>query len=254
MGMLSDVWMICESCLWTEGSLREDAAAFLKKLHAEGCSFVILTEESVRTRTDHAAMYIDQGLPFISRDDIYTSVMAAADRIVEMAARHRNAGCIGSRGMRETLREAGFSLDTDAADWLFVGYDREAEMNDFNYALRLLKGGAQLISTDSRPVRETKNGFFVGAGAVVKMLEAASGKKAAETGFPSPFMIKGAVNYLGSTIDHTVFVGSDLQREIRCANDAGMTTVYVPGSLDDDLFEETVRPSYVVADLYGLLK
>ncbi|MBR2990036.1 MAG: HAD hydrolase-like protein [Solobacterium sp.] len=252
--MLSDVWLICESCLWVDGRLREDAAAFLKKLHAEGVSFAILTEESIRTRTDHAAMYIDQGLPFISHDDIYTSVMAAADRIMEMAARHRNAGYIGGKGMLETLRDAGFALDTDKADWLFIGYEREAEMNDFNYALRLLKGGAQLISTDSRPLRETKNGPAVGAGAVVKMLESASGKKAAETGFPSPFMIKGAVNYLGSTMDHAVFVGSDLQREIRCANEAGMTTVYVPGSLDEDLFEESVRPSYVVADLYGLLK
>ncbi|MBR2727570.1 MAG: HAD hydrolase-like protein [Solobacterium sp.] len=252
--MLSDIWLICESCLWKGGTLRKDAAVFLRFLHDNDCSFVILSEDTVRTREDQAVLYIDQGLSFITKDDIYTSVLAAADRITEMTPGHRNAGVIGSAGLRSTLREAGFSLDTDRADWVFVGYDREAEINDFNYALRLLRGGAQLIATDMRPYRETKNGPAVGAGSFVRLLEYASGKKAAQVCFPSPFMVKGAVNWLSTTMDRAVLVGSDLQREIKCGNDAGMTTVYVPASMEEDLFEESVRPSYVVVDLYGLLR
>ncbi len=86
------------------------------------------------------------------------------------------------------------------------------------------------------------------------MLESASGRKASVACLPSPFMIKGAADILGETLDNTVFVGSDLNNEIRAGNDAGMRTVYVPDGTEEDLFEETVRPSYVVQDLYGLLR
>ena len=68
--MLSNAWMICESCLWKGGTLRKDAAAFLRFLHDNACSFVILTEDTVRTREDQAVLYIDQGLSFITKEDV----------------------------------------------------------------------------------------------------------------------------------------------------------------------------------------
>jgi ribonucleotide monophosphatase NagD (HAD superfamily) len=255
--MIGKNWMITESCLFdSAGKPRKGAIRFLRAVCQQGDAFVVLTNHSTHLRSEMAAAYQDAGFDSIETANFYTSVMAGVDAILKSFPNRRTAGFLGGRGMEATLKEAGFAVNLEKADWVFVGTDRHASYEDYCYALRLLEGGAQIISTDPRRLEHIKSGVAVGSGSIVKMLEYAGTREALECGMPSPLIAQQALGYLDASAEDTVFIGCHLGSEIACGTDAGLKTVLVSSGLDEneDAVESDIRPDYVVEDLGGLLR
>ena len=72
-----------------------------------------------------------------------------------------------------------------------VGEGRTLNFEMAEAALRMILGGAKLVATNMDPNCPTQHGTRPGCGAIVAMLEQASGIKAFSVGKPSPLMLRG---------------------------------------------------------------
>src|SRR5262249_24013340 len=118
-------------------------------------------------------------------------------------------------------------------------------------ALKMILGGAKLIATNLDPNCPTESGLRPGCGALVAMLEAASGVKAFSVGKPSPVMLRGARKELGLAADQTVVIGDTMDTDILGGVQLGCRTVPVlSGSTRrEDVAPYAYQPDLIVESL-----
>lgn len=227
----------------------------LAKLHGAGIPFLILTEQSNKTRSEIVKHMMKMGFYHMSSDIVYTSTMAAADWIARQYPEKVKACYIGGSGMREVLDDAGFEIVNGHPDWLFNGFDRNAGYSDYTYCLSLLRSGAVLISTDSSAVKSSEIGEGVGPGAICRMMEYASGKRALEFGRPSVITTASILRYAGVKADDVLFIGNDFKKDIIPAIRCRMDTVYVTNGMEYELnVDDEMHPKWIIEDLTGLIR
>src|SRR5262249_46441632 len=112
----------------------------------------------------------------------------------------------------------------------------------------MVLGGARLVATNLDPNCPTQSGTRPGCGAIVAMLEAASGIRAFSVGKPSPVMLRGARKELGLTTAQTIVVGDTMETDILGGVQLGFRTVLaLSGSTRrDDLARYAYRPDKIV--------
>src|SRR4029079_12352040 len=94
-------------------------------------------------------------------------------------------------------------------------------------AVRMIEKGAKLVATNLDPTCPTQHGVRPGCGAIVAMLEAASGIKAFSVGKPSPVMLRAARKELGLATDQTVVIGDTMDTDILGGVQLGYKTILV---------------------------
>ena len=253
--MINEYYMLAYTSLVERNAVpKQGAVQLIETLMRQKIPFLILTEQSVYTRRELCQRMFQMGFPQMSPDWIYTSTMAAIAWVAKEYPHKTKAAVFGGKGLRTQLREAGFEKDNTHPDWIFFGYQRSAGYEEYNDALNLLQGQAAPISTDGSRFYERQSGKVVGEGAVVRMLEYASGRKMLEFGRPSVITMASALKYFGCEADQVVFVGDDFEMDIIPALRCKMDTAYVTWgqSIYDTNISEKVHPKWIVEDLGGL--
>jgi NagD protein len=120
----------------------------------------------------------------------------------------------------------------------------------------MIVGGAKLIATNLDPNCPTQHGMRPGCGAIVAMLEIATGLKAFSVGKPSPVMMRMARKELGLSTAETTIIGDTMETDVLGGVQMGYNTVLVlsGGTSREDLKKFAYRPDVVVdsiADLVG---
>src|SRR5207302_8798692 len=88
--------------------------------------------------------------------------------------------------------------------------------------------GARLIATNLDPSCPMANGTIrPGCGALVALLEAATGARAFSVGKPSPVMMRAARKELGLRTDETTMIGDTMETDILGGVEQGFHTVLV---------------------------
>src|SRR6516164_7148200 len=97
----------------------------------------------------------------------------------------------------------------------------------------------------------TQNGLRPGCGAMVAMLEIATGVKAFSVGKPSPVMMRAARKELNLSTDETTIIGDTMATDILGGVQLGFHTVLVltGGTHREDLSGYAFRPELVVDSL-----
>jgi NagD protein len=124
-------------------------------------------------------------------------------------------------------------------------------------ATRMILDGAKLIATNLDPNCPTQHGMRPGCGAIVAMLETATGLTAFSVGKPSPVMMRMARKELGLATAETTIIGDTMETDILGGVQMGYRTILVlsGGTRREDLARYAYRPDLVVdsiADLCGL--
>ena len=135
-----------------------------------------------------------------------------------------------------------------------VGEGRTFNLELVEAAVRMICGGAKLIATNLDPNCPTQDGLRPGCGALVAMLELATGAKAFSVGKPSPLMMRAARKELGLTTDETTMIGDTMETDILGGVQLGFHTVLVlsGGTRREDLPGYAYRPDVVVDSLAEL--
>jgi NagD protein len=158
---------------------------------------------------------------------------------------------IGEGGLLNALHQNGYAVVDHEPDYVVVGEGRTFNLELVEAAVRMILGGAKLIATNLDPNCPTQNGLRPGCGAMVAMLEIATGVKAFSVGKPSPVMMRAARKELALATDETTIIGDTVDTDILGGVQLGYRTVLVlsGGTRPEDLQRYAYRPDIIVASL-----
>src|SRR5262249_41668471 len=140
---------------------------------------------------------------FVEEEHVFTCAMATA-RFLAQQKPKGTAFVIGEGGLLTALHNNGYAIVDKDPDYVVVGEGKTFNSEMLDAALNMILNGAKLVATNLDPNCPTQTGTRAGCGAVVAMLESASGLKAFSVGKPSPVMLRGARKALGLTADQTI--------------------------------------------------
>ena len=228
------------------------ADRFIKSLLAEDVPFLFLTNNSQRTRRDVATKLNRMGIPIEDRH-VFTCAMATA-RYLAQQKPNGTAYVIGEGGLLTALHNNGYSIVDRDPDYVVVGEGRTLTFEMMEAALGMIRAGARLIATNLDPNCPTPNGLRPGCGAVVALLESASGVKAFSAGKPSPIMMRAARKELNLNAEHTIMIGDTMETDIVGGVQLGYKTVLVlSGSTRRaDLLRYAYQPDFIFDSISDL--
>jgi NagD protein len=225
------------------------ADRFINELINNEIPFLFLTNNSQRTRRDVATKLRRLGIP-AEEHHVFTCAMATA-RYLAQQKPHGTAYVIGEGGLLTELHHHGFSIVDRDPDFVVVGEGRTLTFEMTEAALGMIRAGAKLIATNLDPNCPTPTGMRPGCGAVVALLEAASGVKAFSVGKPSPIMMRGARKDIGLTAEETIMIGDTMETDIIGGVQLGYHTVLMlTGSTKrEDLNRYAYQPDLILESI-----
>jgi NagD protein len=238
-----------DGVLYRGKELIPGADSFIRQLRARHIPFRLLTNNSQRTRRDVVAKMARFGIE-VEEEHIFTCAMATA----RFLARQKPGGTafvIGEGGLLTALHQNGYAVVDHEPDYVVVGEGRTFNLDLVETAVNLILGGAKLIATNLDPNCPTENGVRPGCGAMVGMLEVATGVKTFSVGKPSPLMMRAARKELGLATEETTMIGDTMETDILGGVQLGFHTVLVlsGGTRLEDLQRYAFRPEIVVETL-----
>jgi NagD protein len=228
------------------------AAQFVNQLLSHQIPFFFLTNNSQRTRRDVATKLRRMGVE-AEEKHIFTCAMATA-RFLAQQKPGGTAYVIGEGGLLNALHSNGYSIVDHDPDYVVVGEGRTMTMETVEAAVQMIVTGAKLVATNLDPNCPTQHGLRPGCGAIVAMLEAATGVKAFSVGKPSPVMMRAARKELGLRAEETTIIGDTMETDILGGVQLGYRTVLVlsGGTRREDLVHYAYRPDIVVDSIAAL--
>jgi NagD protein len=228
------------------------ADRFVQELRTRKVPFLFLTNNSQRTRRDVATRLQRMGLD-VEEEHVFTCAMATA-RFLAQQKPNGTAYVLGEGGLLTALHGNGYAIVDRDPDYVVIGEGRTFTFEMAETALNMVLGGAKLVATNLDPNCPTQTGSRPGCGALVALLEAASGIRAFSVGKPSPVMMRAARKELGLTTDQTVMIGDTMDTDILGGVQLGFRTVLtLTGSTREaDLKRYAFRPELIVDSIADL--
>lgn len=233
----------------------EGAAEFIEYLVENDIPYLFLTNNSTYTQLDVVANLRKFDIE-TSEEHVYTSALATAE-FVHTQKPNGTAFVIGEGGLLNALNEVNYAINRDAPDYVIVGEGRVLNFELVERAHRLIANGASLLSTNSDTWGPTDSGPRPGCGAIVALLESATGRKAYHVGKPNPFMMRAARKRINLHTDEVIMIGDTMDTDIRGATDLGFRSILVlTGSTTTEALKDyPFAPTHVVgsiADVAGV--
>jgi 5'-nucleotidase len=241
-----------DGVIYRGSELIPGAEKFISKLRREDIPFLFLTNNSQRTRRDVATKLMRMGID-VEEEHVFTCAMATA----RFLARQKPCGTayvIGEGGLTQALHTNGYSIVDHDPDYVVVGEGRSFNFEMIETAVRMILNGAKLVATNMDPNCPTQHGLRPGCGAIVAMLETATGQKAFSVGKPSPIMMRHARKELGLSTSEVTMIGDTMETDILGGVEMGYNTVLVlsGGTCRDDLVNFAYQPGRVVDSIADL--
>jgi len=243
-----------DGVIYRGGELIPGAKQFFAKLQERDIPFLLLTNNSQRTRRDVVLKMGNLGIDIIE-DNVFTCAMATA-RFLASQKPNGSAYVIGEGGLLNALHQNGYAINETNPDYVVIGEGRTLTFEMSEKALQHILNGAKLIATNMDPNCPTDKGMRPGCGAIVAMLEAASGYKAFSVGKPSPIMMRMARKQLNLRTNEVTMIGDTMETDIVGGLQMGYRTVLVfsgstqPESLNDYPYQ----PNLAVNSLADLIQ
>lgn len=228
------------------------AERFIADLLQLDLPFFFLTNNSQRTRRDVVTKLRRLGIN-VDEKHIFTCAMATA-RFLAHQKPGGTAFVIGEGGLLNALHENGYSVVDHDPDYVVIGEGRAVTYEMMERAIRMVLGGAKLIATNLDPTCPTQDGLRPGCGALVAMIETATGRTAFSVGKPSAVMMRAARKELGLDAIRTTMIGDTMETDILGAVQLGYRAILVlsGGTSREDLAAFAYRPDRIVDSIADL--
>lgn len=235
-----------DGVIYRGNQLIPDAVDFINNLLKNEIPFLFLTNNSQRTRRDVATRLGRMGMAVEERH-IFTCAMATA-RFLASQKPGGTAYVIGEGGLLSALHTNGYSIVDQDPDYVVVGEGRTLSFEVVERAVQMVMGGARLIATNPDANCPCAGGIRPGCGAIVAMIETATGQKAFSVGKPSPVMMRAARKELGLDAQATTMIGDTMETDILGGVQMGYRTALVlTGSTRrEDIPRFAFRPDVIV--------
>jgi len=228
-------------------------AGFLEFLRGRGIRFVLATNNSTRTPEQYAVRLAGMGVT-VYPDEVLTSAQATAGYLTGIARPGAPVFVVGMDGLWAALRQAGFRLVEEGAEYVVVGMDFQVCYERLAQATLQIRAGARFIGTNPDKTFPSERGIVPGAGALLAFLEAATGVTPTVIGKPEAVLIEQALARLGTPASATAILGDRLETDILAGQRTGLHTILVLSGVTDRamLAHSEIQPDRVFADVAHL--
>ena len=163
----------------------EFAIRFINNLRAAGKKVLFFTNNASHTTEFYLNKLTKMGFS-PTADEIMTS----GDVTIEFLKRHRpgkSVYLVGTDELVENFRESGINMltgDEESADIVITSFDTTLTYKKLDDACRLVRGGAEYLSTHPDFNCPTETGFIPDSGAIAAFVTASTGKTPTYFGKP----------------------------------------------------------------------
>ncbi len=230
----------------------------LAKAAGTGMRLAFVTNNASRTPAAIAAQLGGFGMPAAAAD-IITSAQAAATLLAGRLAPGSAVLVVGGTGLRIAVRERGFRPVTTALDRpaaVVQGFAPGMSYSLLREGGLAVRDGAWFVATNADATFPTPRGMQPGNGSLCQVIAHATGQQPVVAGKPEPPLHAEAVARTGAR--RPLVVGDRLDTDIEGAVRVGAASLLVLTGVSRPADVVTAppgqRPSYLAADLTGLLE
>ncbi len=247
-----------DGVVYLGGAAIPGAAAALGEAVSAGLRLAFVTNNAYRTPAAIAAQLTGLGVP-ARPADVVTSAQAAARLLAERLAPGSAVLVIGGQGLRAAVRERGLRPVSVAAAGpaaVVQGYSPDICYADLAEGALAVEAGALFVASNADATLPTPRGRQPGNGSLTQVIVNATGIRPLVAGKPEPPLHAESVERTGAR--RPLVVGDRLDTDIEGARRVGADSLLVltgvSGPADVLLAPPGRRPSYLAADLAGLVE
>jgi HAD superfamily hydrolase (TIGR01450 family) len=230
----------------------------LRGAGAAGMRLAYVTNNASRPPAAVASHLRSLGVP-AREDEVVTSAQAAARVLADLVPAGARVLVVGGEGLRVALRERGLEPVARSADEpvaVVQGFSPDVDWALLAEGAYALARGVPWVASNTDLTIPTPAGRAPGNGTLVEVLRLATGRSPVVAGKPETAMHREAV--LRTAATRPLVVGDRLDTDIEGATRAGVDSLLVLTGVTDAvglvLAPPHLRPTYVAADLRGLLQ
>ena len=226
---------------------------FLGFLRQVGIGFVLATNNATRTPEQFVAKLAGMGVE-VEAGEILTSSQATASYLAGIAPPGTRVFVVGMDGLRAALQQAGFALVEQDPEYVVAGMDFDICYERLAQATLHIRAGAGCVGTHPDRTFPSERGIVPGAGALLALLETATGVKPRIIGKPETTMMEQAMLRLGARRETTAALGDRLETDILAGQRAHICTLLVLSGVTDRalLAASDLQPDLVFEDVADL--
>ncbi len=204
------------------------AIRFIDHLRAAGKKVLFFTNNASHT----TEFYVNK-LTKLGFSPTPDEIMTSGDVTIEFLKRHRpgkSVYLVGTDELVQNFRESGIKMlegDEESADIVVTSFDTTLTYQKMDNACRLVRGGAEYLSTHPDFNCPTETGFIPDSGAIAAFVTASTGKIPTYFGKPYRETIDMISEATGFGLDEMCIFGDRLYTDIAIGKKHGVTAVLV---------------------------
>jgi 4-nitrophenyl phosphatase len=229
------------------------AADLIDFLREREIGFILATNNSTRTPQQFIDRLSRMNVT-VRSGDLLTSAQSTASYLGAIAPPGTRLFVVGQDGLHTALREAGFVLVEERAEYVVVGMDPTICYERLAQATLLIRDGAGFVGTNPDRTFPSERGIVPGAGSLLAFLEAATDVTATVIGKPATAMFEQALDRLAADPASTAVLGDRLETDILAGQRAGLGTILVLSGVTDEamLSDAPIQPDLIFRDVADL--
>ena len=230
------------------------AIRFIQHLRSSGKRVLFFTNNA-----SHSPAFYLQKLTRLGFEPTADEIMTSGDVTIEFLKRHRpgkSVYLVGTEDLTDSFRENGIPLLTGeepSADIVITSFDTSLTYKKLENACRLIRGGAEYLSTHPDFNCPTETGFIPDSGAIAAFVTASTGKTPTYFGKPYRETLDMICEATGIERDRMCIFGDRLYTDIAIGKRHGVTAVLVLSGettpADVEAAAPADRPDFVFGSL-----
>lgn len=243
-----------DGTMYLGSTLFPETLPFLRTLSRLGIGYSFVTNNCSRSRAEYVRHLRDIGIE-APADALSTSAHATIFYLRESLPSVERLFVLGTPGLHDEFREAGFGIVDVEPDAVVVGFDTGLTYNRLAQTAFWISKDLPYIATHPDRVCPTDRPIVLpDCGAICALLESATGRQPdAIPGKPNPAMLDAVREAHHLAADEVALIGDRIYTDMRMARDAGTVAVLtLTGETkrsDVEQAPEAQQPHLVIAHL-----
>lgn len=254
-----------DGVLWHGERALPGFQALFPLLKEKKIGYLFATNNANKTPDQYVEKFKRLGVD-IMREMVLSSAETTSSHIKNRYKSGARIFVVGGDGLTLGIANRGFEVltahDIDIKSPLpdvsavAIGFNQDVAYKDFAAATLLINNGADFIGANPDPSFPSEYGRLPGAGALIALVETATGKTAQIMGKPFAPMFEEGVRRLRGKKSTTAMVGDRLTTDILGAQNAGLRTILVLSGVigEEDLAMSDIKPDCVLSGIEELME
>jgi 4-nitrophenyl phosphatase len=260
-----------DGVLWRGMEPMDKLADLFALLRARGLGHVMATNNASKTPAQYVEKLAKLGVP-VEAWQILSSAETTASYLAQNYPEGTHVYVVGGDGLHLGIRAKGLNVinrqgqfngiiqpsdikaQLHSADIVVVGFTPNATYADLAAATYYVNNGARFVGSNPDVTFPSEIGRLPGAGALIAVVEIATGVKPTIIGKPERYIFDEAIRRLHADPASTLMVGDRLNTDIVGAHNAGLSTLLVLSGISTsaEATTATVQPTHILDNIAAL--